>query len=60
MALLDWIAPLSPVRRDEPTRVFSADFCPLTWSFWIVEEADTEPTATVVHGDPKRRTSGEA
>jgi hypothetical protein len=60
MAFLDWIAPLSPIRHDETrTRVFSADICPLTWSFWVVEADETEP-AGAVHGDPKRRTSGEA
>jgi len=65
MAFLDWIAPLSPVRRDEThARVFSADICPLTWSFWVVEAEDAEPVDTTAHGagpaNPKRRTSGEA
>lgn len=61
MAFLDWIAPLSPVKRDETReRVFSADMCPLTWSFWVVDAEETPAADTTVHGDPRRRTSGEA
>jgi len=61
MAFLDWIAPLSPVKRDETReRVFSADICPLTWSFWVVDEGEAASVETPIHGDPKRRTSGEA
>ncbi|GEM_PF-5671535 len=61
MAFLDWIAPLSPVKRDETReRVFSADMCPLTWSFWVVDAEENAPDDTTVHGDPRRRTSGEA
>ncbi|NBW07030.1 MAG: hypothetical protein EBR82_03290 [Caulobacteraceae bacterium] len=61
MAFLDWIAPLSPVKRDETReRVFSADMCPLTWSFWVVDTEESRPADAAVHGDPRRRTSGEA
>ncbi|CAN5145464.1 hypothetical protein BH10PSE2_BH10PSE2_06050 [soil metagenome] len=46
MAFLDWFAPLSPVARASNAqdggraRIFSADACPLTYSFWVVEEDD--------------------
>jgi hypothetical protein len=61
MAFLDWIAPLSPIRRDETrARVFSADICPLTYSFWVVDGEAAEPAESPLHPDPKRRTSGEA
>jgi hypothetical protein len=60
MAFLDWIAPLSPVRREETrARVFSADICPLTWSFWVVE-ADAATPEAPTRPDPRRRTAGEA
>ncbi|QTC92329.1 hypothetical protein [Brevundimonas goettingensis] len=61
MAFLDWIAPLSPVKRDETReRVFSADMCPLTWSFWVVDAEESPSADATVRGDPRRRTSGEA
>lgn len=47
MAFLDWFAPISPVAREDGcNRVFSADLCPLSYSFWVVEDdrASTTPS----------------